>query len=82
MSAPEYTIRTIQDMSQIPLGRVDDFLADLRQAILCNSFASVVRPDLRASFVLDEFVWVDDGEHDLLEVYINGELVFRKEAQP
>lgn len=74
MDAPKrYTIRTIEDIGQIPAERLDAFLEDLRASLLlsrtsgkvADTLLKGVSPQLQGRCTLMEMEWVDDGEHDI-----------------
>lgn len=81
MTAPQYTIRTLQDMGQIPVDRIDAFLVDLRSCLLLghglsdmsDSFVKSIDSDLSCPCVPNELIWVDDGASDLLALHVEGE---------
>lgn len=71
--SPRYTIRTLEDISQIPTNRLEAFLGDLRSALflgrsssnLADASAKGLNPKLKVSCTLTEMDWVDDGTGDL-----------------
>lgn len=80
--APRYTIKTIQDMGQIPVDRIDAFLTDLRSMLLTanglsaitDAFVKGVDPSLSCPCMPESITWVDDGANDLLALHIGDDV--------
>lgn len=78
--APRYTIRTLQDMAQVPPDRIDAFLVDLRSCLLTahgisdisGALCEGIDPNLSCPCVPEVITWVDDGAHDLLALHVEG----------
>ena len=78
MPEPQYTIKTLKDMGQIPADRIDAFLVDLRSCLLAahgltditDSFVKSIDPSVACDCMVESLVWIDDGANDLLGLHL------------
>lgn len=89
MAAPKYKLETIEDLTKVPVERLDACLADLKRYLVWRASSGLMQT-LVASGVgrFANYVWTDDdgaaGDHINLTVAETGEVLqtFKPEDLP
>lgn len=74
--APQYTIKTIQDICQLDPSQLDEFLQDLKTWVLTTkgmgeAFKMLGFPALPDGMM--NMIWIDDGKHEYGGVRLSAE---------